>query len=149
MNVRHELRLDRVLMVVANQPWQKSGRVVAAAEDRLAMVEASVDGVEGLEASRLELDRTGPSYTADTLEELAARPGQPELFLIVGADAAGELETWRRIESIRSLATLVVVTRAGWDAPVLEHEWRVEHVRIPRLEISSTELRQRPADGRP
>src|SRR4051812_49866114 len=68
VNVRHALRLDRLLMVVANVPWQKVGvRVLSPAEDRLAMVMAAVEGLEGVEASRLELDRGGPSYTADTL----------------------------------------------------------------------------------
>ena len=90
VNVRHALSLDRVLLVVANVPWQKVGeRTVSPAEDRLAMVEAAARGVAGLEVSRLEIDRGGPSYTADTLGHLhAAHPGV-ELFLIVGSDAAG------------------------------------------------------------
>jgi nicotinate-nucleotide adenylyltransferase len=146
VNVRHALALDRVLFVVAHKPWQKGERVVAAAEDRAALVEAAVEGVEGLEVSRLELDRGGPSYSVDTLEQLA---GQAELFLIVGADAAASIETWQRVDVVRELATLVVVTRAGWEVPDLAPGWRVEQVTIPRLEVSSTELRQRLADGRP
>src|SRR5881628_2444235 len=73
VNVRHALRLDRVLLVVANVPWQRAGaRVVTPAEDRLAMVAAAVEGIDGLEASALEIDRGGQSYTADTLAELAS-----------------------------------------------------------------------------
>src|SRR5207344_1439144 len=77
VNVRYALGLDRVLLVVANVPWQKEGqRDISDGEDRLALVEAAVGPVAGLEASRIELDRDGPSYTADTLAELAARhPG--------------------------------------------------------------------------
>jgi cytidyltransferase-like protein len=72
VNARHDLGLDRVLLVVANTPWQKAGsRAITSAEDRFAMVEAAVAGIDGLEASRMEIDRGGPSYTADTLAELA------------------------------------------------------------------------------
>ena len=73
VNARHELGLDRVLLVVSNVPWQKVGtREISPAEARLAMVEAAVADVEGLDASRLELDAGGPSYTADTLATLLA-----------------------------------------------------------------------------
>ena len=89
VNVRHELGLDRVLLEVANRPWQKEGqRAISAAEDRFALVAAAVRGVEGLEASRMEIDRGGVSYTADTLAELERRHPGAELFTIVGSDAA-------------------------------------------------------------
>ena len=75
VNARHALGLDRVVMMVANVPWQKAGvRVVSSAEDRLALVEAAVGDVPGVEAGRLEIDRGGESYTADTLAELARPP---------------------------------------------------------------------------
>ncbi|MEO7573899.1 MAG: adenylyltransferase/cytidyltransferase family protein, partial [Acidimicrobiales bacterium] len=71
VNVRHELALDRVLLVVNNLPWQKTGsRAISPAEDRFAMVAAAVAEVEGLEASRLEIEAGGPSYTAATLATL-------------------------------------------------------------------------------
>src|SRR5205823_2687872 len=73
VNVRHALRLDRILLVVANHPWQKVGtRDISPAADRLAMVEAAVREVDGLEASAIEIERGGTSYTADTLASLAA-----------------------------------------------------------------------------
>src|ERR1700694_3337769 len=72
VNARHALDLDRVMLMVANQPWQKVGyRTVTSAEDRFAMVAAAVGDVPGLEAGRLEIDRGGESFTADTLAELA------------------------------------------------------------------------------
>ena len=77
---RHQLGLDRVLVVVAGDPWQKHDRVIAPAEVRYEMVAAALDGVAGLEASRIELERDGPTYTIDTVEQLAA-PGR-ELFLV-------------------------------------------------------------------
>ena len=145
---RAQLALDRVLLVVAGDPWQKRGKVVASAADRLALVDAAVDGVEGVEASAIEIERDAPSVTAETLEALTA-PGR-ELFLVLGADAVANMGTWRRLEETRDLATVVVVERAG-DA----HSeppgsgWRVQRVAIPRLDIASTDLRERLGSGRP
>jgi nicotinate-nucleotide adenylyltransferase len=152
VNARSVLALDRVLLVVANVPWQKADlRAVSSAEDRLALVEAAVGDVPGLEASRLEIDRGGESYTADTLVELHRTGPENELFLIVGWDVASELTTWERHDELRHLATLVVVNRPGAGRPQgLDDQWkRVIEVPVPNLEISSTDLRARAADGRP
>ena len=149
MNVRHALDLDRVLLVVANHPWQKSGRRITPAADRLAVVQAAVAGTQGVEASAVEIERGGESYTADTLEQLVAEDPSRELFLIVGADVAAELHTWRRPDVVARLATLVVVSRGGSPAVAVQEPWRMEHVQIPALEISSSDLRARAADGRP
>lgn len=151
VNVRHDLALDRVLLVVANVPWQKVGsRTISPAEDRYALVEAAVDGVPGLEASRLEIDRGGPSYTADTLAELQAREPGAELFVVLGADAAAGILSWERVEEVRRLATIVVVDRPGAPpAAAPGPDWRWIAVEVPRLEVSSTELRARVRDGRP
>jgi nicotinate-nucleotide adenylyltransferase len=150
LTVRTVLGLERVLMVLAPDPWQKMDRELAPVEDRLAMLHAAVDGVDGLEVSRLELDRPGPTYTADTVEELSSRSPTPELFLIVGADVAAELATWDRTDVIRDLATVAIVSRADVDEPAAPGPgWRVHHVRMPALEISSTDLRRRAAVGEP
>jgi nicotinate-nucleotide adenylyltransferase len=150
VNVRHALSLDRLLLVVANQPWQKEGtRVVTPAEDRYAMVAAAVGGVTGLEASRIEVDRGGPSYTADTLSTLHDLSPDASFFVIVGADVADSLHTWERGSVVQSLATLVVVNRPGSVRTASLPGWRVEEVEVPALEVSSTDLRSRAADGRP
>lgn len=152
VNARHTLQLDRVVLMVANVPWQKAGmRQVTPADDRYAMVAAAVSGVPGLEASRLEIDRGGPSYTADTVAALRlAHPGA-ELFVIVGWDVSSELASWERFEEVRDLATLVVVNRPGAPAPVglVQEGWSLVEVAVPNLEISSTDLRARAATGRP
>jgi nicotinate-nucleotide adenylyltransferase len=149
VNVRHALALDRVLLVVANQPWQKSGRRLTPAADRLAVVEAAVAGSPGLQASAIEIDRGGESYTADTLEQLVAEDPERELFLIVGADVAADLGTWRRTDVVARLATLVVVSRGGSATVDVGPAWRSTHVDIPALDVSSSDLRARAADGRP
>ena len=149
VNVRHALDLDRVLLVVANSPWQKSGRRITPAAGRLAVVEAAVAGTDGVEASGIEIDRGGESFTADTLEQLVAEDPDRELFLVVGADVAADLHTWRRPEVVAGLATLVVVTRSGSPSVEVGPPWRARFVQIPDLDISSSDLRARAADGRP
>ena len=149
VNVRHALDLDRVLLVVADVPWQKEGqRDISAGEDRHALVEAAVAGVPGLEACRIELDRGGPSYTADTLAELAARHPAARFFTVLGEDAAAGLTTWERHEEVAARSTLVVVERPGWRSALPEgFDWM--RVEVPHLEVSSTDLRARVVDGRP
>ena len=109
VNARRALQLDLVLVVPARDPWQKHDRQLAPAEARLAMLEAAMDNVDGVEVSRMELDRPGPTYTADTLEELHRDHGDADLFLIVGADAAADLATSDRQDVLRNLATVVIV----------------------------------------
>jgi nicotinate-nucleotide adenylyltransferase len=150
VNVRYELSLDRVLLVVADQPWQKVGtRDISSAEDRFAMVEAAVGDVEGLEASRIELDRGGMSYTADTLSELLAADPALDLYVILGSDAAVGLPGWERAEEVRALSTIVVVERPGSGEGEPPPGWSWVRVEVPRLEVSSTDLRARVVEGRP
>jgi len=149
INVHHALELDVVIMMVANVPWQKDGtREITPAEDRLRMVTAAVEAVPGLVPGRQELDLGGNSYTADTLEVLAEEHPGAELFTIVGDDAAAKLHTWERSDEVVRRSRLVVVDRPG--APVVLDaavDWiRVE---VPRLDVSSTDLRTRFVDGRP
>jgi nicotinate-nucleotide adenylyltransferase len=134
-------------MVPAGDPWQKRGVVVASGEQRAAMVELACGDVEGVELSRVEIEREGASVTADTLEALAA-PDR-ELFLLLGADAAANMPTWRRLAETRELASVVVIERAGEHADPPGPGWRFEHVTIPRLDVSSSDIRARVAEGRP
>jgi nicotinate-nucleotide adenylyltransferase len=149
VNVRHALNLNIVMLMVANDPWQKSGaRDVTTAEDRFAMVEAAVSAVDGVIAGRDEIDRGGPSYTADTLMALAEKHPGAELFTIVGDDAAAGLTSWTRVEQVAQYSQLVVVDRPGV-AVELPKQFTWLRVESPRLEVSSTDLRSRFSDGRP
>ena len=150
VEVRSAMSLDRMLLVVAAVPWQKVGqRAVTPADDRMAVVEAAVAEIDGLEASRLELDRGGPSYTADTVAELAGRHPGAELFLVVGADVVPDLATWERVDEVRDGVTLVVVGRPGTRTLLPPVPWRSCAVTIPALDVSSSDLRARVAAGRP
>lgn len=153
INALGQLSLDSVLLTVANDPWQKVGsRPITPAETRFALVEAAVAETPGLVADRTELDRGGDSVTADTLATLRQAQPDIELFLIVGADAASRLDTWRRVEELPALCTLAVVSRDGREDVVLPaslSHWRIERVTIPRLDVSSTEIRRRARHGIP
>ena len=149
VNVRHALALDAVVLMVANSPWQKHGtRAITLAEDRLAMVEAAVADVKGLVAGDAEIRRGGSSFTADTLGTMVESYPGAELFTIVGDDAAAGLTTWERYEEVVAQSRLVVVDRPGTPVELPAGiDWlRVE---VPRLEVSSTDLRARVRDGRP
>jgi nicotinate-nucleotide adenylyltransferase len=149
INVCYDLQLDLVIMMVANLPWQKvSTRAITPASDRLAMVTAAVAEVPRLEAGDHEIRAGGNSYTADTLASLAIDYRDAELFTIVGDDAAAGIETWERVEEVIERSHLVVVDRPGTPVVLSDSiDWiRVE---VPRLDVSSTDLRERCRVGRP
>jgi nicotinate-nucleotide adenylyltransferase len=149
INVHHALDLDVMILMVANVPWQKEGsRMITPALDRLAMVTAAVESVDGLSAGRDEIDQGGPSYTADTLRTLRERHPDADVFTIVGDDAAAGLRTWTRFDEVIERSRVVVVDRPG--EPVsLDDDIEFIRVQVPRLEVSSTDLRARFTDGRP
>jgi nicotinate-nucleotide adenylyltransferase len=149
--VSEQLRLDRLLLVVANDPWQKSGeRTVSPAEDRYALTEVLAQEIPGAEASRLELDRGGPSYSVDTAEEILAGAGAlpVDLFLVVGADLVPELGSWHRSEDLRRLVTLAIVSRPTGTVPDVPPGWRAEWVNGPQVPVSSSAVRALLAEGR-
>lgn len=149
VNVCHALDLDRVILMVANEPWQKLGsRAITPAADRLAMVAAAVRDVPRLEAGDQELRAGGHSYTADTLATLEVEYPGAELFTIVGDDAAAGIDSWDRSDEVVARSRLVVVDRPG---PRVELDDAIDWIRVevPRLEVSSTDLRERCSDGRP
>jgi nicotinate-nucleotide adenylyltransferase len=148
---RHQLNLDQVLFMVANVPWQKAQqRHISSAADRLAMTQAAVAGRVGFVASDLEITRGGDSYTADTLEELHRQYVNAEIFLLIGSDLVDDLPTWKRWEELPGRCTLAIAYRPGEEARgELAPGWPSVDIRLPALELSSTELRDMVAAGRP
>ncbi len=151
VNARHAAGLDRILLVVANVPWQKEGtRELTPARTRFELVRQAVEGIDGLEASDVEIERGGLSYTIDTVSELRRVFPSDRFFLVVGADAAAGIQEWERTEELPALAELVVVNRPGHPRPEKLGRWeRAIMAEIPSLDISSTDLRQRARDDRP
>ena len=150
---RDELGLDEVLFVPAGQPWRKAGRIVAPAGHRLAMLRLALEGEAEFRVETLELDRPGPSYTADTLEALRAARPDDEMFLVLGEDALADLPNWVRPERILELATLAVARRevgpraAGERLPGLSE--RVVWLKMPLVPVSATAIRERVRRGEP
>lgn len=148
--VRDALSLDRVDLLVANDPWQKSGeREVTPAAVRLQMVRALVEGCEGIGVDDREVLRGGPTYTVETLEEIAVEQPGTEVFLIVGQDTADRIHTWHRHADLLALSTLVIVNRDQnvQQVPAALAGARVQVVTMPLVDVSSTKVRASVATG--
>ena len=108
---REQCQLDEVWFVPAALPPHKRGAIISPAKTRCEMIEFAIAGNPQFKLSRIELDRTGPSYTVTTLEQLHAEDPTRELFLLVGADSIRDLPTWYQPQRILELATVVAVNR--------------------------------------
>ena len=150
---RHALRslaLERVLFIPAGMPWLKAGRRIAPARHRLAMTRLAIEGCPRFEASAMEVERPGPTYTADTLAELRERFGEgAALYLILGMDAARDMGRWHEPERVFALCEIVAVPRGG---EVEDESGGVPSgIRVlrdaPRSAVSSTGIRAKIAAG--
>ncbi|MFE5871319.1 nicotinate-nucleotide adenylyltransferase [Streptomyces roseifaciens] len=148
--VAARFHLDEVVFVPTGQPWQKSHREVSPAEDRYLMTVIATASNPQFSVSRIDIDRGGPTYTTDTLRELASLNDDSDLFFITGADALSQILTWRDTEELFSLAHFIGVTRPGHILanPGLP-EGGVSFVEVPALAISSSDCRARVAQGDP
>lgn len=143
--VQTQVGLDDVVLMVANEPWQKVGdRQVTPARVRFEMTDALAQGISGLRADDREISRGGPTYTVDTLEEILADQPGTEIFLIVGADTAQRLETWHRASDVVALSTIVIVNRDDVTnaSPGFLHGARVVNVSMNRVDVSSSAIRE-------
>ncbi len=143
--------LDEVVFVPTGQPWQKSEREVAPAEDRYLMTVIATASNPRFSVSRVDIDRPGPTYTIDTLRDLRADRGEGwDLYFITGADALQQIFTWRNLDELFELAHFVGATRPGHDlSDTGLPEGKVSLVEVPALAISSTECRERVSLGEP
>ena len=107
--------LDEVVFVPTGEPWQKSGKKVSAAEDRYLMTVIATASNPRFKVSRVDIDRSGPTYTVDTLRDLRRFYPGAELFFITGADALASIVTWRDWEDMFEHARFVGVTRPGYE----------------------------------
>jgi nicotinate-nucleotide adenylyltransferase len=158
-SAREQLRLDEVWFIPAATPPHKRDRELTPAKQRLEMLELGIAGNEAFRVSTLELDRGGVSYTADTLRQILQQHPDAELFLLMGADSLRDLVTWREPEEVCRLAVPAVVRRGGQpdlDFSVLQslvsperlETIRASEVAISAVDFSSTDLRERAANGR-
>lgn len=140
------LNLDQVRYVPAREQPFKHGRHVAPPAHRAAMLDLAVAGDACFRVERAELERTGPSYTVDTLEALRAREPGGAFTLLLGADAAQELGAWHRATDLPALARIVVFARPGTSIPA--SPLIAATVEVPAVAISATEIRRRVREGR-
>src|SRR5262245_18934501 len=156
---RETLRLDEVWLVPAEVPTHKQSREREAGKHRMQMLELALGGHEQMRASDIEIARGGVSFTVETLAAVREKQPAAELFLLMGADSLRDLPTWREPGRICELAILAVVRRAGGVepdfsvlGPLVSGERlsaiRAAQVEMPLVELSSTDLRQRAANGR-
>lgn len=153
-----QLGLDRVVLMPAGVPPHKDVAADPGAQARFDLCELAIDGDERFAISRLELDRPGRSYTVDTLRALHDESPQDDLTFIVGGDMARSLPSWREPEAVLALATVAVAERSGVAREdVLGElrplraaaEGRVRFFDMPRLDVSSSQVRERVATGQP
>ena len=151
-----QLELDRVLFVPVGVPPHRELDYDPGAEARFEMVELAVADDERFETSRMELDRDGPSYTADTLEALHKESPDDELFLILGGDQAAALGGWHEPEKVLELATVVVFERMSWGRNAigimigrLPGARQIRYLDMPLIQVSSSAIRRRVREGMP
>ena len=153
---RLQLGLQTVLWVPAGVPWRKADRQVSPVSDRVEMVRRAISGNDGFELCAVEAEEKGPSHMVKTLEVVGGQYQESELFLVLGSDALVDLPNWRDPARLIALARLALASR-GEDGEGLlgsvERELpgvsnRIVWVAMPKIEISSTELRRRVDDGR-
>jgi nicotinate-nucleotide adenylyltransferase len=147
--LRAALDLERVVWVPAGRPPHKTGQIVSSDRDRLAMLELALAGSATDQISTIDIERSGPSYTADTLEILAERFTPARLFFLMGEDSLRDLPTWHDPERLLQAAELAVAARPGVDADLESVVRRVPTVQgrvhlIPTKEvaISSSDIRR-------
>lgn len=154
---QHQLDLARVLWVLTPDPPHKGRRVISAAQDRVDMLAAAIIGNAAFEISRVELERPGPHFAADTMRLLGERYPEGELIYLMGGDSLRELPKWGQPRDfLKACHALAVMRRPDdlVDLAVLEEQLpgigaKVRFVDTPLLEISASQIRRRAAEGRP
>jgi nicotinate-nucleotide adenylyltransferase len=155
---REQCQLDEVWLLPAAVPPHKTDLTMTAAKRRIEMLNLAIGGHEALRVSTIEVDRGGVSYTVDTLTTIRQQHPGAELFLLMGADTLYDLPNWREPQRVCQLAMPVVVQRSGSPPPDLEvlrpvvaaeqiANIQQHQVTMPIIELTSTEIRQRVANG--
>lgn len=147
-DVHESLALDRVVFIPTGTQPLKVGQAVASAADRVAMVQRLVEGDPRFEVSKVEIERGGLSYTVDTLAGLATTWPQAELFWLIGADVVQTFSKWRDPTRIVELATVVVMERSGEHPDLSAIPGVARRIETRRIDISSTEVRERVRQGK-
>ena len=151
-----QLELDRVVFVPVGQAPHRELEGDPGPETRLEMVELAIADDARFAASRIEIEREGPSYTVDTLRELRAAAPDDEFLLILGGDQAAALRAWHQPEEVLGIAQVAVVERTNWSRNAigikvgrLKGAERIRYLDMPIMQVSSSSIRRRVAAGQP
>lgn len=149
-HVRSELSLDKIFFVPAEIPPHKLNQNVASSDHRLAMLRLAIQDNPRFDVSEIELRRGGVSFTVDTLRELTTEHPHDQFFLLIGMDNLSEFYTWKSPEKILELATVVVMTRPGFDANEVPASMKdtVRICPVPEIGIASRVIRRRASEGK-
>ena len=154
--VTARLNLAEILFVPAGQPWLKTDVPITTAEHRVQMVRLAITEQPYFKLSALEIERAGPSYTVDTIDQLQGQLGdEDELFFILGWDSLAELPQWHQPSRLIKMCRLVAVPKVGYPPPRLKSLERVipglsQNVMLmdkPEIDVSASEIRSRVAQG--
>ena len=153
-DARAALELDKVLFIPAGQPWFKSYRQITEARHRLAMVQLAVKDNPHFDVTDIEVRRSGPSYTVDTLAELREEHSDAELIVILGLDALREIDRWHQPSRVFQMASVAGMARPGatLDPSVLHAaipgaSSRMRLLDSALIDISGTDIRRRASAG--
>lgn len=144
-----QVGLDEVLFVPTGQSWQKSDRNITSSDHRVAMTALAIEDDDRFTLSLMEVQRSGPSYTIDTVNELKRVEPATDIYVIVGADAIRTISTWHQSQALINDVHFIVMARAGHGISV--DEIPVKHsivIEMPQVEISSSDIRERVRSGR-
>jgi nicotinate-nucleotide adenylyltransferase len=150
-----QFELDEVVFVPTGQPWMKEDQEVSEAEHRYLMTVIATSSNPRFSVSRIEIERQGPTYTVETLQQLRREAEEPiDLFFITGADAMLEILHWKDPGEVLAEANFIAATRPGYDLARFQKEAPTSHPKvsvmdIPALAISSTDIRRRVRKGEP
>jgi nicotinate-nucleotide adenylyltransferase len=148
--VQARFNLDEVVFVPTGKPWQKDDQAVTSPEHRYLMTVIATASNPRFTVSRVDVDRPGPTYTLDTLSDLHRERPDAELFFITGADALGQILSWKGVDQLWALAHFIGVTRPGHELSSTGLPTNgVTLQEVPAMAISSTDCRARVGDGEP
>ncbi len=149
--IRIKCDLEKIFFIPSAYPPHKLARGITPAQLRWEMVCLATQDNPYFQASAIEIERAGLSYTVDTLTQLRDIWGQKvQIYLIIGADEAIEVSTWKEPDRVFDLCTVLVASRPGFDLKAIDPGWRkkMKFVTVPQIEISSTAIRRRVGEGK-
>jgi len=149
-SVQDQMRFDKILFIPSAKPPHKNDPLLAPATARLEMTALAIQNARSFEVSDVEIQRTGKSYTVDTISMLMEIYPGSNFSFIIGADNYMELDTWKSPDEIFAKAGLIVMTRPGYASLQPKHQFAriARFMNVPSIGISSTDIRRRVKHGR-